>query len=109
MNGDRQLEPGGALGLSLAAGTEIVCTGGMLYLTATGPWLGDAWAPARRALPVGRAWRAGQAQWVQLEACDRAARFRVVTPPSAAAAGTSRPFVRHLEPQVGAGADPQQA
>jgi hypothetical protein len=83
MTTDRQLHPGGALGLSLSAGTEVVCTGGLLYLTATGPWLGEAWA--RRALPAGQAWRAGEAQWVQLEAGDGRARFRVVAPPPAPA------------------------
>jgi hypothetical protein len=82
MTNDRQLHPGGTLGLSLAAGTEVVCTSGLLYLTATGPWLGQAWA--RRALPVGQAWRAGESQWVQLQAGDSRAFFRVIAPPPAA-------------------------
>ena len=77
MSTDRQLEPGGALGFTLAAGAEIICTGGLLYLTATGPWLGGAWAPARQALPAGQSWRASQAQWVKLEVAQQPARFRL--------------------------------
>ena len=74
---DRLLDPGHTLGVSVAAGAEIVCTGGLLYLTATGPWLGGAWAPARRALHTGQAWRASEAQWVKLEVAQQPARFRL--------------------------------
>jgi hypothetical protein len=75
---DRELHPGNAVGLSLAAGAEIVCTGGLLYVTATGgPWLGGAWTPTRRPLPAGQAWRASEAQWVKLEVAQQAARFRL--------------------------------
>jgi hypothetical protein len=77
MNGDRQLEPGGAVSLPVAAGSEIVCTSGLLYLTATGAWLGEAWGQARRALPAGQAWRAHEAQWVKLEVAQQPARFRL--------------------------------
>ena len=65
------------MSLSVAAGAEIVCTGGLLYLTTTGPWLGQAWAPSRRSLPAGQAWRASEAQWVKLEVAQQPARFRV--------------------------------
>ena len=74
---DRLLDPGHALGVSVAAGAEIVCTDGLLYLTATGPWLGGARAPAPRALHTGQAWRASQAQWVKLEVAQQPARFRL--------------------------------
>lgn len=77
MPADRQLQPGQPLGLSVAAGAEIICTGGLLYLTATGPWLGQAWAPTRQPLPVGQAWRASEAQWVKLEVSRQPARFRL--------------------------------
>lgn len=74
---DQWLDAGHTLGVSVSAGAEIVCTGGLLYLTATGPWLGGAWAPARRALHTGQAWRASEAQWVKLEVAQQPARFRL--------------------------------
>jgi hypothetical protein len=68
------------LSLFIAAGAEIVCTSGQVRLTATGPWLEQAWAPAPRLLPAGQAWRATQAQWVKLEGALQPARFRLTAP-----------------------------
>ena len=75
-----ELGPGQPMSISVAAGAEIVCTSGLVRLIATGPWLGQAWAPAPRLLSAGQAWRAIEAQWVKLEVGVQPARIRLIAP-----------------------------
>ncbi|MEO8022246.1 hypothetical protein [Polaromonas sp.] len=83
MRPDRTLPPGQPLSLHLAAGDEVMCTSGLLHLAATGPWLGEAWAPPALQLPAGRSWRASEDLWVKLEGIRQPSRFRLtaVQPP----------------------------
>jgi len=78
MRPDHILPPGEPLSLRLAAGDEVVCTSGLLHLAATGPWLGQAWAPPAQHLPAGRSWRASEDLWVKLEGVHQASRFRLM-------------------------------
>jgi hypothetical protein len=84
MHPDRSLPPDQPLTLRLAAGDELVCTAGLLRLTTTGPWLGQAWAPPAQQLPTGQAWRACADLWVKLESVRPASRFRLIPSPRAA-------------------------
>lgn len=81
---DRSLPPDQPLSLRLAAGEELMCTAGLLRLTTTGPWLGEAWAPPAQQLPTGQAWRACTDLWVKLESVRQASRFRLIPAPQAA-------------------------
>jgi hypothetical protein len=78
MHPDRSVPPDQPLSLHLAAGDELVCTAGLLRLTTTGPWLGEAWAPPAQQLPTGQARRACADLWVRLESVRQTSRFRLI-------------------------------